>query len=121
MRVTSAPSHAQPRPFPSGNKQVLPATAATPYRLTLSAPAATILLDTGLPATASTLSGNLTLDPANPYVALTIRWASPTPEGEHRFAKITLEPPGQPTLTQVFDATGDIEDLLEIPLPAAAK
>ena len=52
-------------------------------------------------------------------IALVIRWRNPPTAGEHRFAKLTLEIPRQPTFTHVFDADGDIDDFLELPLPAS--
>ncbi len=66
----------------------------------------------------NTVSGTVTIDPANPSLSLVVRWKSPAGEGEHRFAKLTLEAPGQPTFTHVFDADGDIDDLIELPFPA---
>jgi hypothetical protein len=67
----------------------------------------------------SLLVGSLELDPQNPQIGLVVRWKNPTAPGEHRFAKLTLEAPGQATFTHVFDANGDIDDFLELPLPAA--
>lgn len=91
-----------------------------PFRLLLSAPAAAIEVDTGKPihpsTEQSTATGMLELDPQNPHVGLIIRWKQPALPGEHRFAKLTLERPGQPTFTHVFDASGDIDDFLELPI-----
>jgi hypothetical protein len=64
------------------------------------------------------VSGHLLMDPKNPVVELKVRWAQPLQAGEHRFAKLSLEIPKQPTFTQVFDADGDIDELVELPLPA---
>lgn len=93
-----------------------------PFRLTLSAPAELVEIDTGeviRPMVGgSPVAGTLRLERRNPRVALLVRWKFPAAPGEHRFAKLTLELPGQPTLTHVFDADGDIDDLLELPLPA---
>jgi len=88
---------------------------AVSYTLILSAEAMETLLDTGI-AEASATSGTLQLDPENPRVALRVRWKASPIKGEQRFAKLTLESPGQPTITHVFDAAGDIDDLLELPL-----
>lgn len=96
-----------------------PTTRSIPFRLLLSAPAAEAEINTVRLATASTMSGVLELDPSNPQVALVVRWKNPTSVGEHRFAKLTLEAPGQETLTHVFDAAGDIDDFIELPFPAA--
>ena len=94
-----------------------------PFRLLLSAPAALVEIDSGKPiqppVEGPSLSGTLELDPANPHVGLIVRWKTPASAGEHRFAKLTLEPPGQDTFTHVFDAAGDIDDFLELPFPVA--
>ncbi len=93
-----------------------------PFRLLLSAPAAEIEIDTGKsirpPVDGSPISGMVQLDPTNPHVGLIVRWKSPASAGERRFAKLTLEAPGQETFTHVFDAAGDIDDFIELPLPA---
>ena len=100
----------------------MPATAesSVPFRLLLSAPASAIEIDTGKQIRPSPeppiISGVLELDPQNPYVGLIIKWKQPARPGEHYFAKLTLEPPGQPTFTHVFDASGDIDDFLELPI-----
>ena len=119
QRVTSARGEAGPV-----KEAEKPAAAgiAVPFRLVLSAPAAAVELEAGkriLPALeALPVSGTLEMDAANPQVALVVRWKNPAMAGEHRFAKLTLEPPGQATITHVFDADGDIDDFLELPLPA---
>ncbi len=97
--------------------------ATTPFRLVLSALAAEVKIDTGRSGPAISpeqmpIMGKLELDPQNPHVSLIVRWKNTPATGEHRFAKLTLEPPGQDTFTHVFDADGDIDDLLELPLPA---
>jgi len=123
MRVTSVRSDATPAAS-SGGGIAKPAVAATsiPFRLLLSAPAAEIGIDTGKllrPSPSdSAISGSLELDPANPHLGLVVRWKNPPLPGEHRFAKLTLETPGQETFTHVFDATGDIDDFLELPISA---
>lgn len=95
----------------------------TPFHLLLSAEASELEIDTGRlirPSLGgSEIAGTLQLDPRNPRVALVVRWKQPAAAGEHRFAKLRLELPGQPTFTHVFDARGDIDELLELPLPAA--
>lgn len=92
-----------------------------PFRLILSAPAAAVEIDTGKvirPAAETPITGTLELEAANPHVALVVRWKNPAAAGEHRFAKLILEAPGQETVTHVFDADGDIDDFLELPFPA---
>ena len=119
-RVTAARGTADLTPKPPS---VAPAAlAAVPFRLVLSAPAAAVEIDTGhllhpLPVQ-STISGMLELDSNNPRLGLVVRWKNPSALGEHRFAKLTLEAPGQETFTHVFDAVGDIDDFLELPFPA---
>jgi hypothetical protein len=113
--VRPPPAAATGAPAPQG-KQV-------PFRLLLSDPAAVVEIDTGKlirpPADSATISGTLELDPKNPRVGLVVRWKNAAAPGEHRFAKLTLEAPGQDTFTHVFDAGGDIDDFLELPFPAA--
>lgn len=91
-----------------------------PFRLLLSAPAASIEMNAAKPihpsAGQSTITGIIELDPTNPHVGLIIKWQQAAMSGEHRFAKLTLESPGKPTFTHVFDASGDIDDLLELPI-----
>jgi hypothetical protein len=91
-----------------------------PFRLLLSAPAASVEMEAGKPIQPSpgqsTISGVIELDPKNPHVALIIKWQQAAMPGEHRFAKLTLESPGQPTFTHVFDGSGDIDDFLELPI-----
>ena len=121
LRVTAARGNGDPTPKPTVVAQA--ALAAVPFRLVLSAPATAVEIDTGRvirPLTEqSTVSGMLQLDPNNPRLGLVVRWKNPSAPGEHRFAKLTLEAPGQETFTHVFDAVGDIDDFLELPFPAA--
>ena len=120
-RVTSSrgPLPLQDLP-PASITQLL---AAVPFRLVLSAAASRVEIDTGRgvrpPTDVLPISGTLELDPANPRVALSVRWKTPPADGERRFAKLTLEAPGQATFTHVFDAEGDIDDFLELPFPVA--
>ncbi|RYD37914.1 MAG: hypothetical protein EOP85_17275 [Verrucomicrobiaceae bacterium] len=95
---------------------------AIPFRLLLSDPASDVLvtaLNELRPSLLdSPISGSLELNPANPSLGLIVRWKTAVAPGEHRFAKLTLEAPGQPTFTHVFDADGDIDDFIELPFPA---
>ena len=121
LQVTAARGNADLTTKPPS---VAPAPlAAVPFHLVLSAPAAAVEIDTGhlirpLPVQ-STVSGMLELDPNNPRLGLVVRWKNPSAPGEHRFAKLTVEAPGQETFTHVFDAAGNIDDFLELPFPAA--
>lgn len=120
QRVTAVKAVAQPEiPVASIEK---PAAVAVPFHLLLSAPADTVEIDTGSvirpSAEHSVISGQLELDAKNPRLGLIVRWKNAATTGEHRFAKLTLERPGQDTLVHVFDADGDIDDFLELPFPA---
>lgn len=99
------------------------AISTTPFDLVLSAPASLVEIDTGKlvrpPINQSPVTGTLDLDMQNPRIALVVHWKYPSALGEHRFAKLTLEVPRQETITHVFDASGDIDDFLELPFPAA--
>jgi hypothetical protein len=121
-RVTATRKPVSPTPAATAETSSLPGKTV-PFRLLLSDPAAAVEIDTGKlirpSADSSTISGTLELDPKNPHVALVVRWKSPAAPAEHRFAKLTLEAPGQDTFTHVFDADGDIDDFLELPFPAA--
>lgn len=122
MRVTAARDDGK-RTGPEVAFENTTATATSvPFRLLLSAPAAEIEIDTGKsirPATDEMpISGSFELDPKNPHVGLIVRWKNPATSGERRFAKLTLEAPGQETFTHVFDADGDIDDFIELPFPA---
>ena len=121
LRVTAARGNGDLTPKLPVVEQA--ALAAVPFHLVLSAPAALVEIDTGHlirpPVEQSTVSGMLELDPNNPRLGLVVRWKNPSAAGEHRFAKLTLEAPGQPTFTHVFDAAGDLDDFLELPFPAA--
>jgi hypothetical protein len=118
MRVTSVEK--TPKPVLPAEPAAVPAQAV-PFRLILSSPASFVEIDSGTkvspPVTDGTLSGKLEMDPENPYVGIIIRWKNPIAPGEHRFAKIILEPPGKATFTHTFDAAGDLEDFIELPGP----
>ena len=121
MRVTSAgltaPEKKAPLALPD---EKLP--YRVPFQLLLSEPATEIKIDSGeglqsfLTETSPYL-GHLELDAQNPQLSLTVKWRNPPAPGTHRFAKLTLEAPGQPTFQHVFDSAGDIDDFLELPLP----
>lgn len=121
-RVTATRKPVSPPPVATAGTPALPGKSV-PFRLLLSDPAALVEIDTGKlirpPADSATISGTLELDPKNPRVGLVVRWKNAAAPGEHRFAKLTLEAPGQDTFTHAFDANGDIDDFLELPFPAA--
>ena len=94
---------------------------AVPFRVLLSHPAASVEImassEIRVAPDGNSFTGAMEMDPENPHFSINVRWMSPPATGEHRFAKITLEPPGRDTFTHVFDADGDIDDFLELPLP----
>ncbi len=58
------------------------------------------------------LTGDIKIDLEKPVVFLKVNWYE---LGERRgFAKLTIEAAGQETVTQVFDATGNIDEFLEL-------
>jgi hypothetical protein len=118
QRVTSAKAATNLLILPERTR---PAASTVPFRLMLSATAASVEINASKPLhlapDETPISGTLEMDPANPHVALIIQWKNPPSTGERRFAKLTLEPPRQPTFTHVFDADGDIDDFLELPFP----
>jgi len=99
--------------LPETHKDASP--LAVPYRLQLSSEAAVVELDTGISKVSGT-NGSLHLNAGNPYVSISVQWRNPPSVDEQRFAKLILEPAGKPTFTHVFDSSGDIDDLLELPL-----
>lgn len=110
--------HSSPPPAPP--KQRLPDShnLATPFVLSLSAPAKSVLLESAgksleLQPDQQIISGTLSIDDQYPTVFITVKWKSSNP-GPH-FAKLTLEPPSRPTLTRTFDAPGELSDVWELP------
>ncbi len=122
MRLTAARVEVKIPELPAISHAV--ATQSVPFRLLLSAPAERVTLHTGgasppLQLDKLPFTGELEMDPQNPHLSLLVRWKNPLTTGEHRFAKLTLEAHGQETFIHVFDAAGDIDEFLELPLPSA--
>jgi len=113
VRLTSAqaPAETSQPTAPAREKSGL---QQLPYRLTFSAEVAEMKLSAGEQPAVSEASGTLSAAPGSPLF-LTVRWKSAAAAGEHRFAKLVLEPAGKPTITHVFDADGDIDDVFELP------
>ncbi len=57
-------------------------------------------------------SGSVSIEPDHAVVFLKVACASPSPR---IFAKLVVEAEGMETFTHVFDATGDIDDFVELP------
>ena len=107
----------------AASEDLLTAGSAVPFRVLLSHPAATVELvaksEIRLAPTGNFFTGTMEMDPQNPRFSIKVHWALPSAPGEHRFAKITLEPPGRETFTHVFDSVNGIDELLELPSPVA--
>lgn len=108
---------------PAGKSSAPIIQTATNFQLQLSASAREVRISSSegeehsFPDVSAPVSGRLVMDAGNPVIFLEIRWMDEAENGTHRFAKLTLESPGKPTFTHVFDATGDIDEILELPLP----
>lgn len=58
------------------------------------------------------IQGDWVIDLSDPVISVKVNWYE---LGEkHGFVKLVLEVEGQPTITRVFDAAGDIDDFLEV-------
>jgi len=121
VRLTAERTHDTQLPLPP--VQVSVETMAGRFHLLLSAPAEAVVVSTGRDewtapaAEVAAPGGVLEFDRRNPQVSLIVRWAGVPETGEHRFAKLTLELPGRPTIVHVFDSQGDIDEFVELPLP----
>lgn len=91
------------------------------YILTLSERAAFVEIESAGEVSSTNLSsesgiepltGDIKIDLNKPVVFLKVNWYE---LGERRgFVKVTIEATGQETVTQVFDATGNIDEFLEL-------
>lgn len=95
-------------------------TTDTPFFLTFSSRPAEVILEAGnetvtLRPDGTTAVGSLPLPGDHPTVFLRVRWGAGEPTAP-RFAKLTLEPSGQPTQTRIFDGFGEIDDVWELHL-----
>jgi hypothetical protein len=117
-RITEVPDASGPVPAAAGGD-----TISGHFQLLLSAPASELRISTGRDeriisgGAESTLGGSLDFNRLDPRVELVIQWSEPPQTGQHRFAKLSLELPGTPTVIHVFDSAGDIEEWIELPLP----
>ncbi len=95
-------------------------TGTDSFFLTFSSRPAEVRLESGGETLAVrpddvTASGSLTLADDHPTIFVTVLWDH-AEESVPRFAKLTLEPPGQPTQTRTFDGFGSIDDVWELHL-----
>lgn len=63
-------------------------------------------------STENEIRGDLLLNPEDPVVSVRVNWYELG--DKHGFVKMVLEVEGQPTITRVFDAAGNIDDLMEV-------
>lgn len=118
VRVTRARDLTPPTTAPAEETRSDTAARSIPYRLTLSAPAEHVEVGTlDGTTTRSALLGELEVSSEAPVLTLLVRWRDGAETDVHRFAKLTLEIPGRETIEHVFDATGDIDDVWELPPP----
>lgn len=62
------------------------------------------------------LIGQVALDPTDPVVFLTVKWKEPATATANHFAKVTLEPPGKPTVSRYFETPdSELIDVWELP------
>lgn len=118
MRLTGGGTRAEVIPVPvatEANRETVPAKVF----VTLSSPATGLGLESGNaavdfpPNSSGNYSGELAIDAGSPVVFLNVVWQEK--EAGNRFAKLVVEAPGQETFTHIFDATGDIDDFVELP------
>jgi hypothetical protein len=90
--------------------------SAPPSLLQIAEPAGQVLFESNQGDTRQ--SGILELPHTPAALFLQVRWATATIAP--RFAKLSLEPPGRPTLSHIFDAPAEIDDAWELPAGALA-
>jgi hypothetical protein len=104
-----------PAPAPLAEDSV-----SAPFFLTFSSPPAEVRIEGAgrevtLQPRGVTSTGSLTLSSGHSALFVSIHWIDSDP-AVPRFAKLTLEPAGHPTLTRTFDGFGGIDDVWEINL-----
>lgn len=91
------------------------------YILTLSERAAYVEIESAGEVTSTNLSsessvipmlGDILINPKAPVIFLKVKWYELG--DRHGFAKLAIEMDGKPTVTQVFDAEGNIDEFLEL-------
>jgi len=112
-------THRGLQPPPQTELEPDPKSINTPFVLTLSAPAKRIILESlgqihTFDVNSQTISGTVPLELGHPTLFIDIEWADSKPAP--RFAKLVLEPAGFPTMTKVFDSTGNLSDVWELHL-----
>ena len=80
------------------------------YFLTLSDEAASVEVRGA--SVGKGVSGEVSIDEENPVIFLQVKWRNESKR--HKFTKLVLEVDGQKTSTHVFDASGDIDDFVEL-------
>jgi len=124
-RLTGRSAKAPP-PTATGPVDRPAAALRWPFELMLGAvpadarifdPAGHLLFASQAPETRAT--GTLVFSAEPDALLLKVRWSAGA--AGHRFAKLTLEAPGRPTMRHVFDAAGDLDDVWELPASTPAK
>lgn len=88
------------------------------FYLTLSEPAELVSIQSGDKVLTQNavkdglITGEISIDSKSPVVYLKVDWVDLG--GRHGFAKLVIEASGRNTVTQVFDAEGNIDDFLEL-------
>ncbi|MCH7226305.1 hypothetical protein [Haloferula sp. A504] len=96
------------------------AASSAPFFLTFSAPPSEVILESAgeilkLRPEGTTAHGSIKLSDDHPTLFVSILWDAGD-DSVPRFAKLTLEPPGQATKTRTFDGLGAIDDVWELHL-----
>ena len=99
--------------------------SATPFVLELSKPAKSVRIETldGRPlarpdcGSSTTLAGTFALPASASQISLRIVWQEPATAGKPApagFARLTLDPPGKPTISHIFISARDLDDIWEL-------
>jgi hypothetical protein len=107
-------------PIDTGTPSTNETAMTVPFGLQLSASAKHIILrdENGVTLWESAADVSVEVEATWPRlprsVQIEVEWADAAPAPRY-FAKLRLDPPGRDTLTHVFDASTDIDDLWELP------
>lgn len=121
LRILTGPAIT---PFPA--KQAIPTPAGhssvTPFVLELSKPAKSVNIETldgkqlAHPAcdVSAVLAGTIELPSKASHIALRVIWQETSFPTHPGFVRLTLEPPGKPTISHVFISGRDVDDIWEL-------
>ena len=85
------------------------------YELSLSAEAERIMVASADAKPNESPNGTLHIRPDHAVVSVRVAWKDAPDAGVMRFAKLRIEVPGKETFHHVFEASGDIDDVVELP------